>query len=496
MVEAEELNTFIGVPVRAGDEIVAVMNILTRYPDVLDEEELTLINAIGTHVGSSIRNARLFDMHKHAENKIRQKNEELTAANEELNAALEELENINEELEQTNEEFEAQNEELIESYKSLAKNEKLYRSLFETNKAILLLIDPESGNIKDANFVACRFYGYSREEVLSMKIMDINQLSEKEVSNQMQRAKLEKKLYFEFKHRLASGEIRDVDVYSGPVHVKGSNYLYSIIHDVTDRKKTEEKLQKSEEKYRSLIETTSDWIWEVDVNGIYTYSSPQVKDILGYEPEEIIGKTLFDFMQPDESKRVGDLFKSFVAGHKPIVTVENIAIHRNGQLVVLETSGNSVFDIKGNLTGYRGIDRDITDRKKMEKALNDSFKTFQLVLENIDAIVYISDIHTYKILYLNKTARLLFGDSVGKICYKALQKDKMSPCDFCTNDKLVNNNGKPAEGYNWEFNNTFNNRWYAISDRAIKWIDGRIVRLEIAYDITERKQSEDYITSL
>ncbi len=143
--------------------------------------------------------------------------------------------------------------------------------------------------------------------------------------------------------------------------------MYGSSRDITDRKKAEKALLESEEKYRSLVETTSDWIWEVDKSGIYTYSSPKIKDLLGYEPEEILGKTPFDFMPQDKAKRVGGLFRGIVDSRGSFEGLENIILHKDGRHVVLETSGVPIFNADGNLIGYRGMDRDITERKQTEK---------------------------------------------------------------------------------------------------------------------------------
>ena len=130
-------------------------------------------------------------------------------------------------------------------------------------------------------------------------------------------------------------------------------------------------LRKSEERYRLLVESSSDFIWEVDANGIYTYANQKIKDLLGYEPEEIIGKTPFDLMPAYEVERVARLFKDIFESQKPFQELENTNLHKDGHHVVLDTSGVPIFDTNGNFSGYRGIDRDISKRKKTEKRLND-----------------------------------------------------------------------------------------------------------------------------
>ena len=151
--------------------------------------------------------------------------------------------------------------------------------------------------------------------------------------------------------------------------VDGSPLVLELGVDITEHMKAKQKLYKSEQRFRSLIEATSDWVWEVDQNGIYTYCSPKVKDLLGYEPEEIIGKTPFDLMPPGEAERVAGLFKDIIESRKPFNGLENTNLDKDGRDVALETSGVPIFDEGGNLLGYRGIDRDITERKKAEEQI-------------------------------------------------------------------------------------------------------------------------------
>ncbi|UCF03709.1 MAG: PAS domain S-box protein [Deltaproteobacteria bacterium] len=137
----------------------------------------------------------------------------------------------------------------------------------------------------------------------------------------------------------------------------------------TEPKQAEKALQQGEERFRSLVETTTDWFWEVDENAIYTYSSPKIRDILGYEPEEVLGKTPFAFMPPEEADRVAHIFAPYAKSRKPFKLLENVNVHKDGHLVVLETSGIPICDVNGIFRGYRGIDRDITERKRAEEEL-------------------------------------------------------------------------------------------------------------------------------
>ena len=151
--------------------------------------------------------------------------------------------------------------------------------------------------------------------------------------------------------------------------VSGDPFKSATIQDIAERKMIEKELRESQERFKALTENTSDWIWEVDKEGVYTYTSPVVKDMLGYEPDEVVGKPPFDFMARGESKRVRQIFNDIVESKAPFKDLENINIHKDGRMVTIETSGVPFFDTKGNLLGYRGVDRDVTERKSAEKAI-------------------------------------------------------------------------------------------------------------------------------
>jgi PAS domain S-box-containing protein len=133
-------------------------------------------------------------------------------------------------------------------------NEENFRLLFERHNAVMLLIEPDSGVIVAANEAAAQFYGYSRTELCTLNITDINKLPLDEVAAERQRAKAEERNYFIFPHRLARGEIRTVEVHSSPVDVQGQSLLFSIIHDITGRKKAEEELIHYRDNLEKLVD--------------------------------------------------------------------------------------------------------------------------------------------------------------------------------------------------------------------------------------------------
>jgi len=174
--------------------------------------------------------------------------------------------------------------------------------------------------------------------------------------------------------------------------IDGRKCLLGMGTDIAERKRAEESLQKSEQRFRSLVEATSDWIWEIDQDGVYTYVSPKVKDLLGYEPEELLGKTPFAFTPPDEAERVKGFIQEICESRRSFAQFENTNLHKDGQLIVLETSGVPIIDHDGSLRGYRGVDRDITERKLAAEALHKSEQKYRVLFEqSADATLIIDD---------------------------------------------------------------------------------------------------------
>ena len=243
----------------------------------------------------------------------------------------------------------------------------------------IVLITPD-GQIVKANSAAERILGLKRSKIESRnyiapewKILRPNGTPMPPEEMAGPRAMKEKRLVKDIVMgvKRPDGLVSWITVTATPL-ISDNNKFEGVVgtfSDITKRKQNEEALKESEEKFRSLTETTSDWVWEVDYNGVYTYASPKVKDLLGYEPEEIIGKTPFDLMPSDEAKRIAEEFGAIVKAKKSFDRLENVNLHKNGKRIVLETSGVPILDESENFLGYRGIDRDITERKQLQERL-------------------------------------------------------------------------------------------------------------------------------
>ena len=162
-----------------------------------------------------------------------------------------------------------------------------------------------------------------------------------------------------------------------------------ILGEAIESNEAEEALRESEDQFRGLVESSSDLIWKVNAECVYTYVSPQVEWILGYTPEEVIGKTPLDLMPLEERKQAAEILQHYKETGEQIVTIENVNLHKDGRRVILETSGIPVFDKTGKVTAYIGMDRDVTDRKRNEEELQRSEERLRILFEQAADAIYV-----------------------------------------------------------------------------------------------------------
>jgi diguanylate cyclase (GGDEF)-like protein/PAS domain S-box-containing protein len=189
------------------------------------------------------------------------------------------------------------------------------------------------------------------------------------------------------------------------IQIEGKSCLIGMGVDITGRKQAETAVQESRERFKNLVEASSDWVWEMDERGVYTYASPQVREILGYEPAEVLGKRAFDLMPSGEAERVASLFSDITASQKPFSLLENVNLHKNGDRVVLETSGVPFFDSTGSLRGYRGIDRDITERKRAEETIK--YQAYHDLLTGLPNRTLFADMLEHEIVEMHRLGKKL-----------------------------------------------------------------------------------------
>ena len=246
-----------------------------------------------------------------------------------------------------------------------------------------------------------------------------------------------------------------------------------------------------ETRLTHLLESMNDWAWEVDQNGIYTFASPSVEKILGYKPEDIIGKTPFDLMPEDEAKRVGDIFLTIASNQQAIENLVNTNLHRGGQQVVLETSGIPFFDNDGNLAGYRGINRDITKRYVLEKQVSSERGRLKLFFD-LHASLHLMVKLDGTIESLNDAWKDYLGYEKSDLLGETIQS-LIHPDDL---ESIFAEIGKLEQGVKtFHFKNRYRNKQgeYRLLDWSAVFSDEDQMIYATANDVTEREATMEQL---
>lgn len=218
---------------------------------------------------------------------------------------------------------------------------------------------------------------------------------------------------------------------------------------------------------------------------------------MGYSPQEVIGKTPFDLMPPDEAKKVKEVFQEIAIQKKSFSAIENWNAHKNGGLVLLETSGIPILDKKGSLIGYRGIDRDITERKKAEDALRESEQRFKLVAEAANVMVYETDVVSGKAKIIRGSQEVVGYDTDEVNFTVEWVLSHIHPDDYQKVFAQFKNAIEKGENYSIEYRFRHKNGNYIIVKDTAKVVrdeTGKTVRfIGGIRDITKRKETEERI---
>ncbi|GAB6058932.1 PAS domain-containing sensor histidine kinase [Desulfonatronum parangueonense] len=268
--------------------------------------------------------------------------------------------------------------------------------------------------------------------------------------------------------------------------------LLLIVADITERVRFEEALRRSEEKYRDLFENAPVGVFQATPEGRYLTVNSEMAHLFGFAtPGEMVDQVESISAQLYVRPEDREVYKEKLRAHGQIKNFVTEMVRRDGTTFWASLNTKVKPGAKGSPI-YDGFLMDVTERRLAEHELHLSHQRLITVLDSIEALIYIVDMDTYEVLFINAHGRKLRGDAAGKKCWEVLQHEQNGPCSFCTNEKLLKD-GKPNGIYEWSFQNSKNQRWYLCQDSAIPWTDGRFVRMEVATDITERKSNEDEI---
>ncbi len=257
--------------------------------------------------------------------------------------------------------------------RALRESEEKFRNIFQHHSAIKLLIDPQTGDIVDANAAAEKFYGWSVKELTRKQIQDINTLSPDQIQAEMIKARSLERTHFEFTHRLADGSAKHVDVFSSQVQIDGKTFLHSIIHDITDRKKVEKALQTSESRYRTTLDSIGDAVISTDIAGNIVHMNPVAETLTGWPVSEAANvplKQVFQIINEKTRHEVQSpmeqvLEKGCVVG----LANHTLLLARNGREIPIADSGAPIKNSKGQITGVVLVFRDQTRERELQTQL-------------------------------------------------------------------------------------------------------------------------------
>jgi PAS domain S-box-containing protein len=363
---------------------------------------------------------------------------------------------------------------------------KRYHTLFNEAPLGVLVIDPQTGKAVEFNDVAHLQLGYSREEFSKLCISDFEAKEEAAETN----AHIAKMLRqggdeFETEHRTKYGEIRNVLVNTKAVELAGKTFLYCIFHDITEIRKVQEALMKSETQYRQLVNVAQEGIWAFDSNYCTVFVNPRTAEMLGYAESEMVGKSIFDFLD----KRVVEEPKQFLGLFKQRAkeNFEYEFLRKDRSRVCTSITASALKDDKGQSVGTLALVVDITERKKKELELEEERNKFEALAQSVGAGFAVVN-KDYHVLWANKFIKNYKGGVEGKLCYATLN-DLDHVCPDC-GVKKVFENGANSDAHEYSSIDIKGNPyWVELIATPIKDGDGNVVSAaEIAVDITEKKR--------
>ncbi|MBC9783784.1 PAS domain S-box protein [Heliobacterium chlorum] len=384
----------------------------------------------------------------------------------------------------------------------LEEIKKSYHQFFENNLAITLLIDPQNGRIVDANRAACDFYGYSTDELCHKFIYDINTLHNNEINQGMLRAINRKLNIFHFKHRLSSGEIRDVDVYSSPVFIQDQAFLYSIVFDVTDWKRTEAALRDNEESFRTIVSVMAEGIVVQNRKGTIIRANPAAEQILGLTEEKMKGRTSMDpswrAIHENGSPFHGEDHPSMVTLRTglPCRNVTMGLYKPEGDLTWIRINSEPLFRPDADKP-YAAVTTfsDITEQRNVQNKLKTTERQLKGIFNSLDLVFWSMDPHSNKILQISPACEKIYGyPPEAFIENPRLWFDCIHPDDIHNGEKANNNvlGGSPVYTENRIIRRDGEVRWIRVHIIPLFDDDGRVTLLNgLIMDITDKKQTEE-----
>ena len=371
---------------------------------------------------------------------------------------------------------------------SLRESVEALRAFLNANPEVSFLMDAK-GTVLVANESLFKRFSKSSEEIIGSCLYDLfpEDVTKQRKSHFDEVFRTGKPVHFEDVRM-----DRNYETFVHPVFDKEGNVAEVAIlgFDITERKRAEEALRESEERYRTILETIEEGYYEVDITGNFTLFNDSLCRMLGYTRDELMGMSNRQYMDKETAKKVYQVFNQLYTTGEPYKAFDWEIIRKDGTKRFHDSSVSLIRNTKGEKIGFRGIARDITERKRAEEVLRTEREKLEVVTQNMGAgLAFISkDYHT---LWANNVLKQIFGDVEGKTCHSTYNR-RAEVCPGCGvrevfekgSEKVVHEQvGEDIEG---------NTIWSEIIATPIKDKEGNITAaLELVVPITERKRAEE-----
>ncbi len=369
---------------------------------------------------------------------------------------------------------------------TLSESEAFYRQMFERNRAVKLVVDPSTAQIFEANQAACDFYGYTLEQMKALRITDLTILSEAELLADMKQTITEKGTTFQARHRLASGDIRDVEIFSGLLEVNNKKYLSAIVQDITEQKRAEKALRESEALYRLFarnMPNTSVVMYDLDLH--FTLAEGPYLKRFGAIWDDVVGKMPQDVYSEEQLKVLLPIYKRALQGEP--FTFERVTVDYAYQAYV-----TPLRDASGKIIGGMILSHDITERIQAEKVARETEELQRLFTQYMP--------HTSVIMFNNEMRFTLaegdFLNRTGLVSENLIGKTPQDVFSEETLNFMLPLYQRALHGEAFSYERVTPDYAYQSYANPLKNADGQIIGgMFLTYDITEAKQAEAALRS-
>ncbi len=367
--------------------------------------------------------------------------------------------------------------------------EKERDRLFNLSLDILSIVNAD-GSFRRCNPAFERLLGYPAAGMPGRTLLEL--VHEEDVAATVEQLRLlsaGKPVSFENRVRCADGSYKWLVWSVNPVPEE--QLFYAVAHDITGRKDAEEALRAESAFRRAMEESVITGLRAIDMDGRITYVNPAFCRLVGLSAEELVGvEPPFPYW-PQESMETCQInLDRTLHGEAPPSGFEMRIVRRNGERIDARFYLSPLIDGSGKQTGWMASVTDITEPKRIRAALESAQARFEAVLDGLDAAVFVADPHSDEILYANRAFKALHGfDAVGRSARKVADPQPEQG-DYRVDPRRLNANDVPLELFDGELRHALSGRWYHVREHATRWVDGRVVRMGIATDITDRRHME------